>query len=112
MGVRSYYGKTRKPWFNEGIMNGFFQLLLNNFPRLLEGALGSLQLVAFIHVLVGVCITYRAGKDFRLLPLIRSDSVCVYLFFRGTPSACADIFLVYYGASQFDAVERVYFGPI
>ncbi|MBU2964716.1 ABC transporter permease [Amphritea sp. 2_MG-2023] len=81
------------------------------FPRLLEGAWLTMELV-LVSGLIGITIAIplslmRASK----LPWVRVFPFIYIYFFRGTP-LLVQIFLVYYGASQFDAVRYSIFWPI
>jgi len=70
-----------------------FSVVVEIFSSLIRRCLGQSSVSAFIHCIGwGVCITYRAGKDFRLLLGLEAISVCVYLFLSWNTSACADIF--------------------
>ena len=80
-------------------------------PRLLEGAWLTMELV-LVSGLIGIALAVP-------LALMRASSrtwvkafpfVYIY-FFRGTP-LLVQIFLVYYGASQFDAVRESFLWPV
>jgi len=77
-------------------------------PKLLEGAYLTLELVA-IAVLVGLLIAIplgmaRASRHW----YVRALPFSYIFFFRGTP-LLLQLFLVYYGLAQFDAVKQ---GPL
>lgn len=81
------------------------------FPRLLEGAWLTMELV-LISGLIGIAMAIplslmRASSQawVRVLPF-----TYIY-FFRGTP-LLVQIFLVYYGASQFEVVRESFLWPI
>lgn len=81
------------------------------FPRLLEGAWLTMELV-LISGLIGIALAVP-------LALMRASShtwvkalpFAYIYFFRGTP-LLVQIFLVYYGASQFEAVRESFLWPV
>ena len=81
-----------------------WEIIIQYYPKLLEGALLTLELVVIsgvIGVLMAVPIALlRASKT----PWVRVFPFCFIYFFRGTP-LLIQIFLIYYGASQFEAVR-------
>ena len=86
-------------------------LIWSNLPQLLAGAWVTLQLVALsgllgIAIAVPTAIARVAGPAWlRWLPY------SYIFFFRGTP-LLVQIFLVYYGLSQFDAVRQSVLWPV
>lgn len=85
-----------------------WDIIIKYLPRLFEGAVLSLQLVA-IAVLAGLILAIplgiaRASKHW----YIRSLPYAYMFFFRGTP-LLVQLFLVYYGLAQFAAVRE---GPL
>jgi polar amino acid transport system permease protein len=81
------------------------------FPRLLQGAWLTLELVA-VSGLLGLLLAVplalmRASAN----PAINAFPYAYIFFFRGTP-LLVQIFLIYYGASQFDAVKESLLWPI
>jgi polar amino acid transport system permease protein len=81
------------------------------FPRLLQGAWLTLELVA-VSGLLGLLLAVplalmRASAN----PAINAFPYAYIFFFRGTP-LLVQIFLIYYGASQFDAVKESFLWPI
>ena len=86
-------------------------LIWSNLPQLLAGAWVTLQLVALsgllgIVIAVPTAIARVAGPAWlRWLPY------SYIFFFRGTP-LLVQIFLVYYGLSQFDAVRQSMLWPV
>lgn len=81
------------------------------FPRLLEGAWLTMELV-LISGLIGIALAIplalmRASK----LPWIKALPFTYIYFFRGTP-LLVQIFLVYYGASQFEVVRESFLWPM
>ncbi|QUX90921.1 ABC transporter permease [Marinomonas sp. A3A] len=88
-----------------------FSVVVEYFPRLLEGAWVSLQLVLISIVLGGVFALPIALARISPVAWIRAVPFAYIFFFRGTP-LLVQIFLVYYGASQFDAVRESFLWPI
>ena len=88
-----------------------FSVVVEYFPRLLEGAWVSLQLVLLSIVLGGVFALPIALARISPVAWIRAIPFAYIFFFRGTP-LLVQIFLVYYGASQFDAVRESILWPI
>jgi len=92
-------------------MNWDWTVIWENIPKLMDGALLTLELV-FFSGLIGVLLAVPLG-------LLRvSDNIWVrafpyayIFFFRGTP-LLIQIFLVYYGASQFEWVKESSLWPI
>jgi len=88
-----------------------FSVVVEYFPRLLEGAWVSLQLVLISIILGGVFALPIALARISPVAWIRAIPFAYIFFFRGTP-LLVQIFLVYYGASQFDAVRESILWPI
>lgn len=88
-----------------------FSVVVEYFPRLLEGTWVSLQLVLLSIVLGGVFALPIALARISPVAWIKAIPFAYIFFFRGTP-LLVQIFLVYYGASQFDAVRESMFWPI
>lgn len=88
-----------------------FSVIVEYFPRLLEGAWVSLQLVILSIVLGGALALPVALARISPVLWIRAVPFAYIFFFRGTP-LLVQIFLVYYGASQFDAVRDSFLWPI
>ena len=88
-----------------------FSVVVEYFPRLLEGAWVSIQLVLLSIVLGGVFALPIALARISPVAWIRAIPFAYIFFFRGTP-LLVQIFLVYYGASQFDAVRESVLWPI
>ncbi|MDY0250856.1 MAG: ABC transporter permease [Pseudomonas sp.] len=85
-----------------------WDVIIKWLPKLLEGAYLTLELVA-IAVLVGLLIAIplgmaRASRHW----YVRALPFSYIFFFRGTP-LLLQLFLVYYGVAQFDAVRE---GPL
>ena len=82
-----------------------WDLLLKWWPKMFDGALLTLELVA-IAVLAGLIVALplgigRASRHWQVRAL---PSLYIF-FFRGTP-LLLQLFLVYYGLSQFQAVRQ------
>lgn len=88
-----------------------FSVVVEYFPRLLEGAWVSLQLVLISIVLGGIFALPIALARISPVAWIRAIPFAYIFFFRGTP-LLVQIFLVYYGASQFDAVRESFLWPM
>jgi len=88
-----------------------FSVVVEYFPRLLEGAWVSLQLVFISIVLGGIFALPIALARISPIGWIRAVPFAYIFFFRGTP-LLVQIFLVYYGASQFDVVRESVLWPI
>ena len=85
-----------------------WDVIIKWLPKLLEGAYLTLELVA-IAVLIGLLIAIplgmaRASRHW----YVRALPFSYIFFFRGTP-LLLQLFLVYYGLAQFDAVRQ---GPL
>jgi polar amino acid transport system permease protein len=77
-----------------------FDILVRYGPRMLEGLVVTLELVA-ISVTLGALLALpvalaRLGSN----PVLRAVTFAYVYFFRGTP-LLAQVFLVYYGSGQF-----------
>lgn len=86
-------------------------VIFQYFPRLLDGAWLTLELV-LISGLTGIALAIplalmRASTN----RMVQFLPFCFIYFFRGTP-LLVQIFLVYYGASQFDVVRESIFWPV
>jgi polar amino acid transport system permease protein len=88
-----------------------FSVVVEYFPRLLSGAWVSLQLVVLSVVLGGIFALPIALARISPIAWVRAIPFAYIFFFRGTP-LLVQIFLVYYGASQFDVVRESIFWPI
>jgi len=80
-------------------------------PKLMDGAVLTLELV-FVSGVIGIVMAVplalmRASEN----SWLRSLPVAYIFFFRGTP-LLVQIFLIYYGASQFDVVKQSWLWPI
>jgi len=92
----------------EGLLN--FSLMCNNLPELLKGVPLTLELV-FISLTLGFCLALGVAlmriSNSRILNIIARSYV---FYFRGTP-LLVQIFLIYYGLAQFDAVRESFLWP-
>ncbi|MCW8355989.1 MAG: ABC transporter permease [Marinomonas sp.] len=88
-----------------------FSVVVEYFPRLLQGTWVSLQLVVISIVLGGIFALPIALARISPVGWVRAVPFAYIFFFRGTP-LLVQIFLVYYGASQFDAVRESILWPI
>src|SRR3989344_4997000 len=85
-----------------------WDVIIKYLPRLFDGAILTLELVAFA-VIAGLILALpmgiaRASRHW----YVRALPYGYIFFFRGTP-LLVQLFLVYYGAAQFDAVRQ---GPL
>lgn len=80
-------------------------LLARYGPRMLQGLLVTVELVAISIVLGGILAFPVALARISASRILNVVSFCYVYFFRGTP-LLAQVFLVYYGAGQFrDSLE-------
>ncbi|WP_191602383.1 ABC transporter permease [Marinomonas algicola] len=86
-------------------------VVISYFPRLLDGAWVTMQLVVLSIVLGAIFALPIALARISASPFVRVFPFLYIFFFRGTP-LLVQIFLVYYGASQFDVVKESIFWPI
>ena len=87
-----------------------WDVIVKWLPKLLEGSYLTLELVA-ISVVVGLLVAIplgmaRASRHW----YVRALPFSYIFFFRGTP-LLLQLFLVYYGLAQFDAVRESVFWP-
>ncbi|PIE25372.1 MAG: ABC transporter permease [Neptuniibacter caesariensis] len=92
-------------------MNWEWGVIVDYYPKLLQGALLTLELVLFSG-LVGLILAIplalmRVSKQ----PWIQAFPFAYIFFFRGTP-LLIQIFLVYYGSSQFEFIRESALWPI
>ena len=92
-------------------MNWSWDVIFDNLPKLINGAWLTLELVV-ISGLIGVMLSLPLA----LMRVSKRRWVQVFpfayiFFFRGTP-LLIQIFLVYYGASQFDVIKESALWPI
>lgn len=88
-----------------------FEVIIDNLPQLLEGALLTVELI-IISVIAGAVLALPIGLA-RVAEhwWIRTPAWGYVFFFRGTP-LLVQIFLVYYGLGQFEAVRESALWPI
>ncbi|MBF0304473.1 MAG: ABC transporter permease [Alphaproteobacteria bacterium] len=88
-----------------------FEVIVENLPKLLDGALLTVELVVFSS-LAGLALAFPLALA-RCSPRLwlRAGPWAYIFFFRGTP-LLVQLFLVYYGLSQFEAVRASVFWPI
>ncbi|UCE53960.1 MAG: ABC transporter permease [Desulfobacterales bacterium] len=88
-----------------------FQLILESLPKLLNGTLLTLKLVA-LSMVFGMILAIPLALMRVSQPLwLRGPAYGYIFFFRGTP-LLVQIFLVYYGFSQFAAIRESILWPI
>lgn len=92
-------------------MNWDWNVIIEYFPRLIDGVWLTLELVFFsglLGLLLAVPLALmRASHN----PWLRALPFGYIFFFRGTP-LLVQIFLIYYGASQFEVVRESVLWPI
>ena len=82
-----------------------FDILITYGGRLIEGAFVTVELVVLCS-LIGLCIAVPlALARMSPKPWINAPAYAYIYFFRGTP-LLVQLFLVYYGLGQFDAVRE------
>ena len=87
------------------------QLMWDSLPQLLQGALLSMQLVVVSGILgLAIALPLALGR-ISSNPLVRAGPYAYIFFFRGTP-LLVQLFLVYYGLGQFEAVRTSFLWPI
>jgi His/Glu/Gln/Arg/opine family amino acid ABC transporter permease subunit len=82
-----------------------WEVIYKYLPKLFDGAILTLELVA-IAVIAGLILAIPMGiaRSSKYLA-VRALPYSYIFFFRGTP-LLVQLFLVYYGLSQFDAVKQ------
>ncbi|MCU1717938.1 ABC transporter permease [Pseudomonas sp. 5P_3.1_Bac2] len=87
-----------------------WEVIYKYLPKLLDGAVLTLELVA-IAVIAGLILAIPMGiaRSSKYLA-VRALPYSYIFFFRGTP-LLVQLFLVYYGLSQFDAVKQSVLWP-
>jgi putative lysine/arginine/ornithine/histidine/octopine transport system permease protein len=86
-------------------------LMIESLPKLLKGTLLSLELVTLALVLGMVVAIPLALFRISRVPWLRTPAYCYIYFFRATP-LLVQIFLIYYGFSQFAAVRDSFLWPV
>jgi polar amino acid transport system permease protein len=87
------------------------EVVIDNLPKLLEGALLTVELVLLALVLGMVFALPTALMRVSPNWLLRGPAYAYIFFFRGTP-LLVQIFLIYYGLGQFDSVRESMLWPI
>jgi polar amino acid transport system permease protein len=85
--------------------------MLESLPRLLQGTLLTLELVALALVAGGLLSVPLAMLRVSSNPVLRALPLAYTFFFRGTP-LLVQLFLFYYGLAQFEVVRDSIFWPI
>jgi polar amino acid transport system permease protein/octopine/nopaline transport system permease protein len=88
-----------------------FSLVLTALPALGKGALLTLKLTALVILFGTVLALPVALARNSASTWLRTGANAYVMFFRGTPSL-VQVFLLYYGASQFDAIQHSPLWPI
>ena len=88
-----------------------FSVVIEYLPRLLSGTWMTIQLVLLSIVLGGIVALPLALARISKNPLIKAFPYAYIFFFRGTP-LLVQIFLVYYGVAQLDAVRDSVLWPV
>ncbi|HHH40165.1 MAG TPA: ABC transporter permease [Sedimenticola sp.] len=87
-----------------------WEVIIEAFPKLLEGAGLTLQLVGLSLLAGGIISIPLALMRASDRPLLRALPLAYTFFFRGTP-LLVQLFLFYYGLAQFEAVRESLFWP-
>ncbi len=87
------------------------EVIVENLPKLLEGALLTIELVVLALVVGMVFALPAALMRVSANWLLRGPAYAYIFFFRGTP-LLVQIFLIYYGLGQFDAVRESILWPV
>lgn len=91
-------------------MNWNWEVIFDSLPKLLQGTLLTLELVALSLLIGGILCIPLALMRVSANPLLRALPLAYTFFFRGTP-LLVQLFLFYYGLAQFDAVRESMFWP-
>lgn len=92
-------------------MSWEWDVIIEHYPRLLQGALLTLELVlfsGFIGLMLAIPLALMRVSH---RPWVKAIPFSYIFFFRGTP-LLIQIFLVYYGASQFEFIKNSALWPI
>jgi len=88
-----------------------FQLMLESLPKLLNGTLITFKLVA-LSMILGVILAIPFALLRVSRPIwLKGPAYGYIFFFRGTP-LMVQIFIIYYGFSQFEAVRESFLWPV
>jgi His/Glu/Gln/Arg/opine family amino acid ABC transporter permease subunit len=88
-----------------------FELILESLPELLKSTLLTLELVAVSMVIGMIVAIPLALMRVSRFPWLKAPAYGYIFFFRGTP-LLVQIFLVYYGFSQFELIRNSFLWPI
>lgn len=88
-----------------------FQIMLDSLPRLLGGALLTFELVGLAALAGFVLALFVALARLSRNPLLWMPAYGFIFFFRGTP-LLVQVFLIYYGLSQFPEIRASVLWPI
>ena len=91
-------------------MNWNWSVIIESLPRLFEGALLSLELVAISVLVGGILSIPLALMRLSSNAYVSTPTLAFTFFFRGTP-LLVQLFLFYYGLAQFDAVRESFLWP-
>ena len=84
-----------------------FSIILNEYPLYLSGLWTTLWLV-LASLLIGLFIAIPCGILCTSENRLFKDPICLYMyFFRGTP-LLVQLFIIYYGSGQFDALKATW----
>ena len=86
-------------------------VMAESLPRLLQGTLLTLELVALALIAGGLLSVPLALLRVSANPVLRALPLAYTFFFRGTP-LLVQLFLFYYGLAQFEAVRESALWPI
>ena len=86
-------------------------VMVESLPRLLQGTLLTLELVALALVAGGLLSVPLALLRVSANPVLRALPLAYTFFFRGTP-LLVQLFLFYYGLAQFEVVRESFLWPI
>ncbi|WP_190304791.1 ABC transporter permease, partial [Pseudomonas veronii] len=97
-------------WLSHFDLGLNWAVIIKWLPKLAQGATLTLELVA-IAVIAGLLLAIPLGiaRSSRHW-YVRTLPYCYIFFFRGTP-LLVQLFLVYYGLAQFDAVRNSFMWP-
>lgn len=87
-----------------------FQVMIDSIPQLLSGVVMTLKLVALSSVLGFVLAMLVTWARLSRNPIAKSAAYGYVFFLRGTP-LLIQIFLIYYGLSQFKEIRSSFLWP-
>ncbi len=88
-----------------------FSLMISSLPRIIEGIPVTIGLVALSLLFGGVAAIGLATMRMSVNPLLSGFAYGYVFVFRGTP-LLVQIFLIYYGIGQFEAVRESFAWPV